>query len=73
VKNVPSGSSIAVRCQKCAKRARKVAKRNAKGKITIEQLTGKIKAGAKIEITITTRGTIGVVKGLAIRRKRFRS
>jgi len=67
VKNVPSGSTVAVRCAKCSKKARKVTKKNAKGTVTIKQLKGKVKKGAKIIVTVTKPGTVGVVKTLSIR------
>jgi hypothetical protein len=70
VKNVPTGSSIAISCKKCPKAARKITKRNAKGTVTIKQLKTLIKAGSSIQVTVTKPGTIGVVKILAVRSKK---
>ena len=68
VKNVPSGSKIVVSCAKCPKKAHKITKKKAKGTVTIKQLKTKVKSGAKITVTVTKPGTIGVVKVLTIKR-----
>jgi hypothetical protein len=70
VKNIPTGSKIVITCKKCPKKAHKITKSKAKGVFTVKQLKTKVPAGTAIVVRVTKPGTIGIVKIVAIRKKK---